>query len=80
MQATPAAAKAPTAELPIVTLSKNVNASNTGTGKNLAALSGYYTKLAINNNNFLRERGYLLAEAGLGLSVAVSGFNNLMQG
>ncbi|MEW5305393.1 MAG: hypothetical protein WDW36_007935 [Sanguina aurantia] len=57
------------AELPIVTLAKNLNASNVGTGKNLAAISNYYTRLAINDNNFLRVRGYLFAEAGLALSV-----------
>ncbi|MEW5307640.1 MAG: hypothetical protein WDW38_011395 [Sanguina aurantia] len=57
------------AVLPIVTLIKNLNASNVGTGKNLAAISNYYTRLAINDNNFLRERGYLFSEAGLALSV-----------
>ncbi|MEW5320244.1 MAG: hypothetical protein WDW38_011329 [Sanguina aurantia] len=58
------------AELPIVTLTRNVNASNVGTGKNLAAISNYYTRLAINDNNFLRVRGYLLSEAGLALSAS----------
>ncbi|MEW5305394.1 MAG: hypothetical protein WDW36_007936 [Sanguina aurantia] len=58
------------AELPIVTLAKNVNASNVGTGRNLAAVSNYYTRLAINDNNFLRVRGYLLSEAGLALSAS----------
>lgn len=61
------------AELPIVTLSKVLgNPANVGTGKDLAAISNYYTKLALNDNNFIRERGYLFTEGIIALSTAVS--------
>lgn len=68
-----AAAPVATGELPIETLSKALgNPANIGTGKNLAAISNYYTKLAINDNNLIRSRGYLFTEGVIALSTAVS--------